>query len=308
MSRMYAELMRRRAPPPYHEAMLTSRNFDEVQQEYMERLCNASRRAQRRRRSSRRSRTQQTNDSTETTEQNTENNGTASAADGNNIQLSSISEEMENPNHESINRTSSLAELLPSDSESDSSDLDDDLDDDPEIRRQGRSEARGTSVINHDDGNDDDDDDDDDDDNILSSAVLSAQWSRNVTSDNDDECILVDESLPRINEGEGLCDNSSIDTEASASILSMDTLETTLGDTEDKDTDNEQNLDAEIEELQNSQNSTPKRETVRDTDLIETREGFCMRSSSQTSLDSAGSETFSENEVPMRAINSVSQF
>ena len=38
MSRLYAEFLRRTAPPPYHEAMLTSRNYDEVQQERRERL------------------------------------------------------------------------------------------------------------------------------------------------------------------------------------------------------------------------------------------------------------------------------
>lgn len=38
MSRLYAEFLRRTAPPPYHEAMLTSRNYDEVQQERRERM------------------------------------------------------------------------------------------------------------------------------------------------------------------------------------------------------------------------------------------------------------------------------
>ena len=46
MSRLYAEFLRRTAPPPYHEAMLTSRNYDEVQQERRERL-RSSRRARR---------------------------------------------------------------------------------------------------------------------------------------------------------------------------------------------------------------------------------------------------------------------
>ncbi|XP_021342142.1 low-density lipoprotein receptor-related protein 12-like [Mizuhopecten yessoensis] len=36
LTRMYAEFMRRRAPPPYHEAMLTSRPYDEVRQELAE--------------------------------------------------------------------------------------------------------------------------------------------------------------------------------------------------------------------------------------------------------------------------------
>ncbi|XP_033754914.1 low-density lipoprotein receptor-related protein 12-like [Pecten maximus] len=36
LTRMYTEFMRRRAPPPYHEAMLTSRPYDEVRQELAE--------------------------------------------------------------------------------------------------------------------------------------------------------------------------------------------------------------------------------------------------------------------------------
>lgn len=45
MSRLYAEFLRRTAPPPYHEAMLTSRNYDEVQQERRERLRQQNRAA-----------------------------------------------------------------------------------------------------------------------------------------------------------------------------------------------------------------------------------------------------------------------
>ncbi|KAL3860111.1 hypothetical protein ACJMK2_010279 [Sinanodonta woodiana] len=36
MSRLYAQFMQRRAPPPYHEAMATSRPYDEVQREILE--------------------------------------------------------------------------------------------------------------------------------------------------------------------------------------------------------------------------------------------------------------------------------
>ncbi|VDI44275.1 low-density lipoprotein receptor-related protein 3/10/12 [Mytilus galloprovincialis] len=38
LSRLYSEFMRRRAPPPYHEAMLTSRPYDEVRRDYLEHL------------------------------------------------------------------------------------------------------------------------------------------------------------------------------------------------------------------------------------------------------------------------------
>lgn len=312
MSRLYAELMRRRAPPPYHEAMLTSRNFDEVQQEYIERLQNATRRTQRRRRSHRRSsRNQHTSSSSDTREESNENSNVGTT-DGNNMQLASISEENENPNNSNIHRSTSQTELIPSDSETDSSDLEDDLETDQDGREgHGQSREGDQVVTNDNDEENDDDDEDDDDDNILSSELLSAQWTRNVNCDDDDECILVDETLPAL--GRGYSDNASIDTEASASILSMETIETRAGEVdEDKnssDSELEQNFsDREMEECQNSRNSTPKPENRHESRLIETQDGFLMRGPSQNSLDSAGSETYSENDVPMRALDSVSQF
>lgn len=299
MSRLYAELLRRRAPPPYHEAMLTSRNFDEVQQEYLERLQNATRRHRSHRRRS--TRNQQTTNDGENRPENTETNENPPQTDSNNMQMANVSERTENSNSENIDRTSSTAELLPSDSETDSSDLDDDLDSEDEVTGEGQGEntPQGHAVI---DGNRNIEDDDDE--NILLSGSLSAQWARNVDSDNDDACILMDETLPEIEQGQGHCDNASIDTEASVSIISMETQETNTLDLDDKSSDDEHSA---LEELQNSRNSTPKPETTRENQLIETRDGFLMRGSSQNSLDSAGSETFDENDVPLSSMDNVSQ-
>lgn len=63
LTRMYAEFMRRRAPPPYHEAMLTSRPYDEVRQELAEQTnqneTSGSRSRRHRRRTARLARQQQ---------------------------------------------------------------------------------------------------------------------------------------------------------------------------------------------------------------------------------------------------------
>ncbi|KAK3085607.1 hypothetical protein FSP39_006043 [Pinctada imbricata] len=57
LSRLYAEFLRRRAPPTYHEAMLTSRPYEEVRREYLDQLNSADQgtQNQERRRSGRRS-------------------------------------------------------------------------------------------------------------------------------------------------------------------------------------------------------------------------------------------------------------
>ncbi|XP_060605544.1 low-density lipoprotein receptor-related protein 12-like, partial [Ruditapes philippinarum] len=123
MSRLYAEFLRRRAPPPYHEAMLTSRNFDEVQQEYLERMRN-SRRSHRGRGNRRRSRNQQTQSQTDSwrcdrkSEQLQITRMKIYMKKQSGMQLCTITEG--NENHNNIERSSSSAELLPSESESDS--------------------------------------------------------------------------------------------------------------------------------------------------------------------------------------------
>lgn len=310
MSRLYAELMRRRAPPPYHEAMLTSRNFDEVQQEYMERLRNASRRSQRRHRRSRSSRNLQTNDNGEVREENVENNENGPTVVGNTIQMGSVAEQGENSNHCSVERSSSTAELLPSDSDTDSSDLDDDLDTDLDSRGEGQVQSRsgGQVVITDAGGNGNNDDEE----NILASASLSAQWARNVNSDGDEVCILNEEAMPEVVDRPSHCDNVSIDTEASASIVSLENQEGNIGNEDDKnDSEDEVEpnpLDVQVEQLENSRNSTPKPENCGENRVIETSDGFLMRGPSQNSLDSTGSETYSENEVPLQPVDRVSQF
>ena len=86
MSRLYAEFLRRTAPPPYHEAMLTSRNFDEVQQERRER-------ARSERRAARNSRQENNTQNTAATESNQDSeNPTDSADTGERDNLSFVNE------------------------------------------------------------------------------------------------------------------------------------------------------------------------------------------------------------------------
>lgn len=87
LTRLYAEFMRRRAPPPYHEAMLTSRPYEEVRQELAEQTnrneTSGSRTRRHRRRTARLARhVQRTSDNlpAQSTEQNV-NNDTGTLTD-----------------------------------------------------------------------------------------------------------------------------------------------------------------------------------------------------------------------------------
>lgn len=286
MSRMYAEFLRRRAPPPYHEAMLTSRNFDEVQQEYMERMRNS----RQNRRNRRRSRNQQSQASIDNADANQnqpgtdiENTGTLDEST-NGMQLSTINEENENRNGMNTENDSSTAELLPSATDSDSSDLDE-----HESETDLAEHGQGCSVANA-------DQEDDDDENILSSAVLSAQWTRTIDSDDssDDACILDNGSItPASNDlesqGQGPCDNGSIDTEASASISSMEQHDIPTSSNMFKDSDSES---LGNEEIENSRNSTPKPDSCHENTVIsETGIGCLRASNSSGSLDSVESDS-----------------
>ncbi|XP_052225049.1 low-density lipoprotein receptor-related protein 12-like [Dreissena polymorpha] len=327
MSRLYAELLRRRAPPPYHEAMLTSRNFDEVQQEYMEQLRNAaSRRAPRgrsgrgnRRRSSRVRQDSGSNESVENSgdnpNQGVNNEGDNSNYASNSLQLCSIHEENETEtlDHNGNESSTSTADLLPSDSESDYTDSGEDIDSnvDYHLQDEGNSGESGINANGLDNQGVDNDgeNDDGDDDNILNSESLSARWQRNVDSDDtsDEECLLADDfELDRrtdlhIQQGQYNHDCDSLDTEASASILSMDTQETGVQDGDgNKEIDNEVNGESE-----NSRNSTPKPENCHSNLLISgPGESMLMRVHSHSSLNSEGSETYSDSDVPLQRIGS----
>ncbi|KAL4235004.1 Low-density lipoprotein receptor-related protein 12 [Mactra antiquata] len=290
MSRMYAEFLRRRAPPPYHEAMLTSRNFEEVQQEYLERMRNS----RQNRRNRRRSRNQQSQAATDNGDSNQNNAGqdveNTGAADESTtgMQLSTINEENETRDGVNNELDSSTAELVPSASDSDSSDIDyRESETDLAEHGQGHSEENAD--------NDDDDDDDDDDENILTSTVLSSQWARTIDSDDssDDVCILGDGSITPApieleSQCQGHCDNGSIDTEVSASICSMDQHEIPSNSSMFKESDNE---NSENEEIENSRNSTPKPDSCHGNTVISETGVSRMRSSnSNGSLDSMESE------------------
>lgn len=121
LSRVYAEFMRRRAPPPYHEAMLTSRPYEEARREYMERLGQTEERSRssgrrprlNRRGRSNRNRHSQDQSSDPTQNTNSENNSEESA----NTSVTAISQENTvNSTHSNIQRHSSRSALLPSDS------------------------------------------------------------------------------------------------------------------------------------------------------------------------------------------------
>lgn len=72
LSRLYSEFIRRRAPPPYHEAMLTSRSYDDVRRDYLEHLQQTDGRPPSRRGRRSRSNPQFTQENIEST--NTSNN------------------------------------------------------------------------------------------------------------------------------------------------------------------------------------------------------------------------------------------
>lgn len=303
MSRMYAEFLRRRAPPPYHEAMLTSRNFDEVQQEYLERMRNARPNHRGSRGHRRRTRSQQNQSQTENGEAN-QNQPTANGENADNLsegangmQLCTINEENEN---QAFADTSSTAELLPSGSETE-------LDSDEVASETDLAERSGGQ-----NGNNDDVNGDDDDENILASTSLSAQWMRNIDSDDcsDDACILNDDSpenLPSSLDEQSIhqrhYDNASIDTEATASIASIETHELQEIEMSFKESENDSDSDDD-EDLHNSRNSMPKPDSRHVTAVISGTSGM-RRGGSQGSLNSIGSETCSESEVPLLPLNSV---
>ena len=122
LSRLYSEFMRRRAPPTYHEAMLTSRPYEEVRREYLEQLDQSGQRSNSRRRNSRRSsRGRQHNQAVNTDQMppcaNSENTISCESETANN------SNHSQNSTHSStlLERQSSRSALIQNDSESNDS-------------------------------------------------------------------------------------------------------------------------------------------------------------------------------------------
>lgn len=113
LSRLYSEFMRRRAPPPYHEAMLTSRPYDEVRRDYLEHLQQVNARPPSRR--GRRNRNR--------------NSDVPAATDGNSQENSNgnqngLQEETQNSVNAGLERQNSTSLLLPESSASSDFDTD----------------------------------------------------------------------------------------------------------------------------------------------------------------------------------------
>lgn len=115
LSRLYSEFMRRRAPPPYHEAMLTSRPYDEVRRDYLEHLQQIGTRPPSRR--SRRNRNRN---------QNTERQaaGDGECQDATNTNQNGPPEETQNSVNRELERQNSTSLLLPESSGSSDSETD----------------------------------------------------------------------------------------------------------------------------------------------------------------------------------------
>lgn len=301
MSRLYAELLRRRAPPPYHEAMLTSRNFDEVQQEYLQHLQSRQRISRgswsRRSRRSRNARGGGANDSesrsdVEVAETAGQSDANVRTSVGGVAILPTMTEENENINNEFIVRQSSRDPLLHNDSETDTTDVEYETEEHEsrgQYHDQGQGRNRSVGNEREIDGEDDDeeeDDDDDDDENILESRLLSSQWARATAADDssDDVCILENE----LDDGSrsvamemtsdlvrNHCDNESVET-ASASLDSVDILDIQStqqqdrgGKTSDADeSDSSGGKDEEDENDFDSRSSSPKPENFFGNELI----------------------------------------
>ena len=314
MSRLYAEFLRRRAPPPYHEAMLTSRNFDELQQEILQRTRHSSGRPRR----SRRSRSQ--NNQQSQTPQNDDMNNSNQNGDvheqineGENAIVTSSStsntELEENRNNVNVERTASTAVLLPSDSQTGSSESDDsdytDNDDDDDVTETD-PDAQNEEHS--------------DDENILTSESLSTRWARAVETEtlSDDDCILDNisesNSLNQATEPVTLsssfrdshCDNASVDT-GSLSVNSIELPEITPSTVAHDDSILQENDsiqdDSDYEKLDDGKSeSSPKPENNVERRMIP--EQRCL---SHHSLNSEGSETLSDNDVPLLPINNSSR-
>ena len=322
--------------------MLTSRNFDEVQREYFDQLRTAPRRSRRSGRSgrNRRNRNQPTDNGAR---------GNAESADGNNNSnadlinnnvrngLQVINEENEgavrNLGDGDASSTAPLIASESSDTDSADSELDTEAFMDDNAARRGQGEGHEMEEISERDRHGDDDVE-----NILRSESLSAQWERgreNIDDEDgdddddddedvssDDECILNNPCFHSsrqhdLNQGQGQnCDNASIDTEASASIASIEnqleivnerdeSKENSSDDSNDSDCD----LDDQGHDLDprgQRRNRTPKPDPVNLSSVITMAGGSRLsRGQSQTSLNSTGSETMSENDVPMHALTST---
>ena len=121
LSRLYSEFIRRRAPPPYHEAMITSRSYDDVRRDYLEHLQQTGGRppSRRGRRFRNRNQPQNTQDNNEGQSPDISDNVENSENNENNPPL-----ELQNSVNIDFERQNSTAVLLLPDSSSDESESD----------------------------------------------------------------------------------------------------------------------------------------------------------------------------------------
>lgn len=286
MSRLYAEFLRRTAPPPYHEAMLTSRNYDEVQQERRERL-RSSRRA-------RRSNGQRNNspNSNGAADENSENPVNANSAEQDNVNFVNEvgdTESNDNPNVTqdatentgvSVDRSNEATEEANSDSDSDS-----DSSNEP-----GGNDLNQENVITQ--------------DGIEMQATGHSARALNLDDDSsDDSCILnhpsdCDEISQNLDNQSISLDDISMET-ASASInleLTEISEETNFqnhenGENEESDKD----LDCEQENMNNIRRSSEPKD---DGDEVIDSGGRGRRNSSE-SLSSLHSNCTADSDEPL---------
>ncbi|KAJ8303176.1 hypothetical protein KUTeg_019572 [Tegillarca granosa] len=254
LSRLYAEFMRRRAPPPYHEAMLTSRPYEEARREYLERLAGNGRTSSRHGRRSRhrpsrsRSHLQQVNENDPSSpsalvESPTQSNDSSTQnSNDSHIPSATGGDNSVNRTHVNIDRQSSQTALINnSDSESSESDLE-------------NNQTEEVQVEFSDD------------------TGLSAHWRRNarIKQDSDSEQDTRLQEIPPNTVTEEVC---SIDN----TIASCDSVDTPK-------TDDNKNT-SEINICDNNNPTSSSNSNNRSSEL--------QRHPSQSSLNSSGSESTS---------------
>ena len=285
MSRLYAEFLRRTAPPPYHEAMLTSRNYDEVQQEQRERL-QALRRGRRSNGSrSNISQNNQISSDTQTADNTAANPNTAERDNMNFVNEVEVTESGDNPDvvpqttensGVSLDRSNEATEDQNSDSETDSD-------------SSGDEEENAVNNVITPDG-------------IELQATSLSSRIENLDDDagsSDDSCILThhsdcDGTSQNIDNQSISLDDISMETaSASINLELTDTGEiTNLENVEESDKD----LDCEQENLINTRRDSEPKDDSGEMTVIS---GSSHLRNSQESLNSINSNSTADSDEPL---------
>ena len=291
MSRLYAEFLRRTAPPPYHEAMLTSRNYDEVQREQRERLL-SSRRGRRSNGSRSNSQNNQISDETQTVENAADNVETAERENVNFVNEVEVTETGDHCNTAEQTTESSGVQLdrsneatedqnTESDTDSDSSEDQDDNDVNNEnVISQDGIELQTTSLSSRVENLDDDDGSSDD------SCIL------NHHSDCDGRRQEIDNQSISLDDISMETASASINLELADFVEAETNLETGENDDSDKD------LDYERENLISTRrDSEPKEDGVEVTVISGGSCSFIRNS--RESLNSIHSNSTADSDEPL---------